>query len=327
MTPGSPRVSVALATFNGARFIAEQLESILNQDEPPSEVVVSDDGSTDETIAIIRETAGAHRLGTVVRVLENGSHLGVTLNFERAIAACAGELIALSDQDDRWHANRLSTAIAAFTADPGLLLVHGDAALIDESGRALGRDLLESLPVRADERRNLVAGRPFGVYIRRNIATGATIVIRRSLLEHALPFPPEWVHDEWLAIIAAAIGGVRVMDEPLIDYRQHGGNEIGMRSPTLRYRVNRMLQSRGSRYVILAARSAVIAERLDQLSVAPEWRSLARAKAEFEARRAKYPVRRLSRIPAVVRDLRAGSYSRLSSQGALDVLRDILQPA
>jgi hypothetical protein len=145
------------------------------------------------------------------------------------------------------------------------------------------------------------------------------------LLASTLPFPTEWVHDEWLAIVAAATGEVRLLDEPLIDYRQHDENAIGAGKPTLGYRFGRMIAPRGTRYADLAARSAVLTARLDSLDVPERWRTLAQAKAAFEARRAAYPKSRLARVGAVLHERR--SYSTLSSQGSLDVVRDLIQPA
>lgn len=116
-------ISVALCTFNGARFIEEQVGSILNQSLPPGEIVVSDNVSTDDTRARIRSVYDAHGDTSIaLRILTGDAGLGVTRNFQRAIEACTGELIALSDHDDVWHSVRLAAAVPAFDADPSLLL-------------------------------------------------------------------------------------------------------------------------------------------------------------------------------------------------------------
>ncbi len=323
----SPSVSVALCTYNGARFIEQQVRSILDQTLRPAEIVVGDDGSTDDTLARIRDLVDRDGSGVSLVVLPVGDRLGVTGNFERTVSACTGELIALSDHDDVWHPDRLAAAVPAFETDPGLLFQHADARLVDADGDPLGVSLFEGLTVSAAERAALDGGRAFEAYVRRNLATGATVLFRRELLQAAVPFPVEWVHDEWLAIIAAATGRVQLLDEPLIDYRQHGANQIGVTAPTLRYRVGRMLEPRGDRYATLAARARRLVERLEQLGVADATLRLARDKAAFETARAAYPVSRVRRLPRVLRAWRAGSYARLSSQGTLDVARDLLQPA
>jgi hypothetical protein len=185
--------------------------------------------------------------------------------------------------------------------------------------------LFESLLLAAREREAIAQGHAFTAYIRRNLATGATVMFRRSVLEAARPFPGGWVHDEWLAIIAATQGRVSLIDEQLIDYRQHGGNQIGASNPTLRYRLGRLFAARGDRLTQLAERSRILSDRLDTLGVAGEWRQLGDRKARFEARRARYGRVRIARIPRIVAQL--GSYPALSSQGIVDSVRDTIQPA
>lgn len=319
-------ISVALCTYNGARFVAQQLASIFDQTLKPQQIVVSDDGSTDGTVDVVRAFVAQHPSSSIeVTILPVDANRGVTANFQRAIEACSGDLIALCDQDDVWHPDRL--AIAAREFEDSVLLTHADARLVDADGTSLGLTLFEALQISEPELTAIRQGDAFGAYLRRNLVTGATVMFRREVLNQATPFPQEWVHDEWLAIIAAAVGRVSVIDEQLIDYRQHGSNQIGVQRPTLRYRIGRMLEPRGDRNLRLAARAAVLAERLDELDASKHVRALAHDRARFDAVRAALPATRVARIPAVVRQWRAGSYRELSSQGDLDVLRDLLQPA
>lgn len=320
-------ISVALCTYNSERYIEAQLRSILTQSLRPDEIIVGDDGSTDATLTLIRELVAREGKGTRLTVLPAGDRLGVTANFERTVAACTGDLIALSDHDDVWHVERLAWAVPAFETDPGLLLQHADARLVDADGEPLGVSLLRGLTVSAAERNAIDDGRAFEAYIRRNLATGATVLFRRTLLEAALPFPAEWVHDEWLAIIAAATGRVQLLDREVTDYRQHGANQIGVAAPTLRYRIGRMLEPRGDRLMKLSTRSRALVNRLDDLAVPDATRRLARDKAVFETIRAAYPTNRVRRVPRVLAQWRAGTYPRLASQGTLDVVRDLLQRA
>lgn len=326
MTSPVLRVSVAMCTYNGARYVGEQLGSILDQTNRPNEIVIADDGSTDGTLGVVREIWTERQPGDVsLNILAQGARLGVTANFQRAIDATRGDLVALSDQDDVWHPERLSLASAAFRADESLLLQNSDARLVDASGRPLGMTLLDALRVSAVEHDEIDRGQAFHAYIRRNLVTGATVMFRRSLMAAAAPFPSEWVHDEWLAIIAAATGRVMLSDVALIDYRQHGSNAIGVASPTLGYRIGRMLEPRADRYARLSARATVLVAKLQILGVDASIVDLAVEKERFEAVRASLPAFRPARVAAVLRELRAGSYSRLSSQGIADVVRDLVQ--
>ncbi|MBX9718337.1 MAG: glycosyltransferase, partial [Microbacteriaceae bacterium] len=196
-------LSVAMCTRNGARFVAEQVRSILSQSIVPRELVVGDDASTDDTIAVIEAAVAAARaerpgLSTELRVLRRDEPLGVTANFEATIAACTNTLVALSDHDDVWRQGRLARLLPLFD-DPSVDLVHTDARLVDEDGTPSGLLLLEALEASAAERRALRTGHAFDVLLRRNLVTGATVILRRSLAETAAPFPPSWLHDEWLA--------------------------------------------------------------------------------------------------------------------------------
>lgn len=320
-------VSVALCTYNGERFVRAQLESILSQTYPVTEVVIGDDGSQDGTLEVVRDTIAALHAEATVRIAFVDRVGGVVPNFERTLRVCTGSLIALSDQDDVWQPDRVRLAVERFDANPRLDLLASDAAIIDGDGSRTGATLWGQLLVSEDERTKITAGRGFEALIRRNIVTGATAMLRRDLLDVALPLPPSWVHDEWLAILAAARGGLEVCAEHLIEYRVHGGNQIGVAEPTLRRRLGQVFAPRGDRLERLAVRTSDLVERLDVIDSPANTRELARLKQVFEDRRAAYPASRLRRPGPVFANARGGLYRRLSSQGTRDVVRDLLQPA
>lgn len=315
--------SVALCTYNGAAYVAEQVRSILAQTRPVDEIVVGDDGSSDGTLGLVRaEVAG--RSSPRLVVLDVPGRLGVTANFARTAEACEGDVVVFSDQDDVWHPRRVEAALAAFGADPEVALVFGDARLVDSAGAPLGTLLSQAVEISGPDLERIRSGRAFEVLLRRNLVTGATMSVRRDLIRRALPFPTEWVHDEWLAIIAAASGRLAWIPEPLVDYRQHGANEIGAAVPSLRYKIARTLERRGDRYDVLARRAEILAERLEADGAPEELRIAARAKAEHQRRRAVLPANRLARLPLIAAELRRGRYRAYAGRGALDALRDLL---
>lgn len=325
------RISVALGTRNGAAYVARQVASILSQRPAPFEIVVGDDDSSDDTLALIERVHAEAReadplLPTALRIIRRQPPLGVTANFAATLAACEGELIALSDQDDVWMPGKLAALAAAFAADDGLLLVHSDARLVDAEGAPLGVTLLEALEATPVERAGLAAGEALPVLLRRNLVTGATVMLRRSLLDAALPMPADWVHDEWLAVLAAATGRARLVPACLIDYRQHGANQIGARRPTFADKMARLREPRTERAVCLARRTAQLAERARNLGVAAPVQRQLDAKAAHEDRRARLPRLRLARVPSVFAGAVTGRYARYS-RGAMDVLRDLVTPA
>lgn len=319
-------VSVAMCTYNGEQYVEAQLSSITNQTQPPHEVVIGDDGSTDRTLDIVERFIAAYRGPVTFRLAFRDRVGGVSPNFARTLAECTGQLIALSDQDDVWHPDRLELAASAFAAHPGLVLVNANARLVDGQGTPLGATLFDTLQVAASDFAAFHLQDGFPLLLARNTVTGATTMLRRELLDVALPIPAHWVHDEWLAILAAATRGHDVVERPLIDYRIHGGNEIGVSQPTLKHKASRVLSPRGARLTELAARAASLVERLATTEADAEVRALAKRKAAFESRRAAYPGARWRRIGPVLRNARGRDYAELSSQGRTDVLRDLLQP-
>lgn len=326
------RVSVALCTFNGARYIRAQVASVLAQTRAPDELVVSDDGSADDTVALVEAELRRHEreTGTAPElvVLRNEQPLGVTANFEQALRACTGELIALCDQDDEWEPTKLAKLVAMFDARPGLQFLHTDARLIDDDGKPIGGTLFGALEVTAEDRAAIHSGAPFRVFIRRNLATGATAMIDRSLLDVSVPFPAAWVHDEWLAVQAAARRRLDLTDEPLTRYRRHAANQIGAGDPTLGHKVRRVLGRRGERNWMLAERSRILAQSLKSAGdVDGSTIRLAEEKAEFEAVRAALPRNRIRRVAPVLRLAAGDAYERLASRGRMDIIRDLFQPA
>lgn len=324
---GIPTVSVALCTHNGARYVAEQVTSILAQTSPVAEIVLSDDASTDDTVAVV-ESVVASWPGArpALLVLRNPVALGVVANFEQATRACTGELIALCDQDDVWHPDKVASIVREFASRPDLALVHTDAALVDGTGVRLPGALLASLDARKSELREIHAGDGFRALLRRNLVTGATAVFRGSLLAVASPFPPHWVHDEWLAIVAAATARIDLVERELIDYRQHDSNQIGARKLTTRQKFARLGEPRSERNRRLVQRALELHDRLTALAVAPQVMALASGKLEHERFREALPRTRAARILPVVGAAARGQYARYS-RGAIDVARDLLQPA
>lgn len=325
-------LSVALGTHNGGRYLEQQLLSILGQSISPQQIVVSDDASTDDTLVVLDRVVAGWRLdhpetATKVVVLRNARALGVTANFEQALAACTGDVIALSDQDDIWVPGRVERMLAEFEARPTLLLLHADARLVDADGVPLGLTLLDTLGISTKDRLAVHSGRAIDALLRRNIVTGATMMVRRDLLRAARPFPAEWVHDEWMAMVAAAIGIVDLLEEPLTDYRQHGANQIGVTILDASGKIGRLRAPRAARNARLLARAAVLDSRAPALKPQPAASDLARITEKYthERMRSALPAMRILRVVPVTRAVIRGHYTRFGL-GFQDVLRDILQP-
>lgn len=324
------RVSVALGTHNGASYLREQLESILGQTLPVAEIVLSDDASRDGTVELAERIVEEHRATDAATpalvVLRNPVALGVTRNFEQALAAASGEVIALCDQDDVWHPDRVERGLAALDRRPGVELVAAEALLVDHAGQPIGRTLFETLGVDDALRRRLESDAAFDELLKRNVVTGATMMVTRGLVSRASPFAASWVHDEWLAVVASVGGGLALVAEPVIDYRQHGGNQIGVTRLGPGGKLGRLREPRTERNARLLARAQDLADRLPGIAGGDaRVAASVRAKLAHEVMRQLLPPGRLRRLRPVWREWRTGAYDRYGL-GAQDVLRDLVQP-
>lgn len=216
-----------MCTCNGARFIADQLASISAQTRWPDELVICDDCSTDSTREIVERFI--HSAPFPVRLEVNDRTLGSTKNFERAIALCTGDVIALADQDDVWLPHKLALFEGRFVTSPQVGMLFSDAEVVDEGLRPLGHRLWERVGFGPVERQRVRQGRALDVLLPGWTVTGATMAFRAEFRTLALEIPDNLglMHDGWIALIVAAVADVDFVEEPLIKYRQHPGQQIG----------------------------------------------------------------------------------------------------
>lgn len=230
-TGACPHVSVVLCTWNGAPWLPELLASLVAQDRRPDEVVVQDDASTDDTIGLLRAFASNAPFPVYIGV--NDHRVGSTRNFERALMRSRSQIVALSDQDDIWYRHKLSHLTAVLDEDPILTLALSDADLIDEADRPMGRTLWETRHIARYLRSHEIVPGP--MFARRALSTGCTLAVRRRAVEAALPFPSSldddrapMRHDRWLSLVAAAVGTIRTVPEPLLAFRVHPRQQTGV---------------------------------------------------------------------------------------------------
>ena len=317
-----------MCTYNGEKFVEQQLKSILSQTELPRQIVISDDGSSDATLSIIRQVWSSYlelniqKVDLELVVIENHTSLGVSKNFEQALLACTYPLIALADQDDVWVPGKLQQLRSFFEEDPDVLFVFTNSCLVDEQGRSLGSTTFQALGVTPREKKLIKQGDALQVFLRRNLATGATVMLKQEILEAAIPFPNGWVHDEWLALISSCTGKVIMVEDSLIDYRQHSTNQIGMKKPTLRHHIGRLIFPRTERNLKLLQRAQAMSEHPFLRVNYPE---VAFEKLQHEEARQSYPASRIRRLLPIIREIVSGRYWTCGL-GVQDVARDLIQP-
>lgn len=216
--------SVALCTYNGERYIREQLESIANQSMPVDEVVIGDDGSRDATIDIVN----SFKDRLPIRIVKGNQRQGAIRNFLFTISECQGDIIFLSDQDDIWLPNKVETISRYFEMHNQIDALFTDALLIDADGKPLeGGFTLWDYFFDEISRKRCEMGLMIEEFCASAHATGATMAFRKRLTERFPRRDDVW-HDELIARLAVSSHSLAYLQDCLIYYRIHGGQQIGI---------------------------------------------------------------------------------------------------
>jgi glycosyltransferase involved in cell wall biosynthesis len=294
-----------MCTYNGERFLGEQLSSIRQQTKLPCEVIVCDDASTDATPQLLQEFAASAPFP--VALVRNQVTLGSTRNFDQAIRLCRGQAIALCDQDDIWASHKLQRVEQVLASEPDIGGVFANASLMNEKSQVLPESLWERRKytpgLQAEFQKNGAAQ-----LLRFNPATGATFVFRSEFVAQIVPIPEEWVHDAWIALLIATQARVLLLPEQLISYRIHSAQQIGVKRAT-------------PSDDLLVRRWTALAERLATFSLDPTIDRVLHKKLNFlKTRRALKQQHLPHRVVAASRTL-PGYFS--FARGLFSYLRDV----
>jgi glycosyltransferase involved in cell wall biosynthesis len=321
------RVSVALCTYNGAHYLQDQLDSLARQTRLPDELVVCDDVSSDHTIPLLREFAD--HAPFKVHIEPNAVNLGTAKNFEKAIRLCSGDVIALCDQDDVWLPEKLARFETALQSHPEAGLVFSDAELVDRDLRSLHKTMWQTLGLNSKRQGQLQTPAAFSMLLRRNYVTGAAMAFRAAYRDDVLPIGPIWMHDRWITMMIAARALLLPLPTPLIQYRQHGNNQIGA-VPQKKALLRRSWESLGietDSYWRQTQAVQAVQQRLnpqaDLRLTAQDWAYL-NEKVEHTVRRASFPASRGRRLGIILDELVRGRYHRYSVHGFWSALRDLV---
>lgn len=219
-------VDILLATYNGERFLTEQIDSLLAQTAQGFRILARDDGSTDGTVALVNDY-GVRFPGKIARLDDGQGNIGVVQNFSRLLEASTADYAMFCDQDDVWHTDKIARTLEAMRAMEARhgrdtpLLVHTDAEVVDET-------LQRMAPSHHKSTKLLPEHSPLPRLLIQNVAQGCTMMMNRALVTRAAPIPPEArMHDHWVALVAAATGDIGYLPQPTLRYRQHGANQVG----------------------------------------------------------------------------------------------------
>lgn len=218
------KVSVVMSTYNGALYVAEQIESILNQTYADLEIILADDASTDNTFEILKSYAQRDQR---IVVFQRENNAGYNINFSEACSQATGAYIAISDQDDVWELTKIEKQVKKIREDPNTVLVHCISARFEEKSKP---------HLRSIGKMNFYRGSDIKNFYLANYVLGHAMMFRRGLLEAALPFPPNVYYDWWLAAYACTLGKIEFVDEILVWHRMHSANATGAAKPKMAFK-------------------------------------------------------------------------------------------
>lgn len=220
MIKGGPLVSIVIATYNGARFLREQLESVLAQTHKNLDVILSDDGSEDGTFRIAGEFSEADER---LRIFSNKQRLGVTANFLTALKHCRGDLVCFCDQDDCWRLDKVECLLRLISSNERTVLAYSDLEVCDESLNLIHPSFWRMSVIRPIQ--GIVDERS----LFRNITPGCSMMFRRVVREKMLGCHNEapFLHDHFAFVTSCGTGEILFTKEKLLKYRQHERNVIG----------------------------------------------------------------------------------------------------
>ncbi len=329
-------VSVVMATWQGQRYLRAQLASIVGQSRPIDELVVVDDASDDDTIDILNEMA--ERAPFKVHIITPSERQGSTGAFALAIERATGDIIALADQDDLWYPHKVARLVETFDDHPDTAYVFTDAHLLDGSDRPLPGTLWSTRRL-TPALQDAVRRDPFSQLAQRFLVTGCTMAFRADLRSLILPIPdsepdrPTVVHDRWISVVLAAIGGVVPLDEPLMAYRIHSEQQIGLRStsataPVLPRLAQKVLAPRDYTFDVRDEQIRLICTARDRVVESGLATEAARQRIDdvigYLQFRRDQPERRRDRVAPVAREAMLGTYGR-QARGLKSILVDLFR--
>lgn len=302
-------VSVAMATYNGAKHLAIQLASIAAQTRLPDEIVVGDDQSSDDTLSIIESFR--KETGLEVRVKINEMRLGTIKNFESIIARCEGDIIVFSDQDDLWRPDKLEKMLETFHHHPTASYAFSNGSLLDDAGDHLSGTIWKSFHFLDDEQSLFHAGRGIEVLLRHNVVLGCTLGVSRDALQAVLPMST--YHDYWSVCVLEAIGMSGVLiHEPLISYRLHAAQQIGVFQLSSS-KITSILNERGEAYYLREAETfRQLATISRNKAASPYQLRIIEEKIQFSERRAEMRRRPFLGFWLSMASMLNGDYSRFT---------------
>lgn len=326
-----------MTTYNGEKFLREQLDSMLTQSRPIDELVVCDDGSTDGTVGILNEFS--KRAPFPVNIIVNEKNLGSTKNFEKAMSLCTGDIILLCDHDDVWLHDKVKILEEMFLSNPNCAMAFTDAIIVDENNIPQGQ-MWAKHRFNHKKQTALKKGNGLHFFIGDCIVTGATAAVSMQHFKMCTSFPDAFIgerppliasnpnpifrtgliHDHWLAAVAALKGLLFFSPEITINYRVHASQQIGVES---KMSITRRLNNVNNLEWAISVAQTTLAALDGRFGMTEKQRQVFTDKIEFFQFRKNLSQSRFKRLPKIVGTLLSGKYHAYSS-GFLSAAKDMV---
>jgi glycosyltransferase involved in cell wall biosynthesis len=331
------KTSIALCTYNGDRFLKEQLQSLENQSIPANEIIICDDDSTDNTLQIIQEFSAK----LPIKFFQNKPALRTIKNFEYAISLCTGDIIFPCDQDDFWMPQKIEKMVQYLQENPDKEVVCSNARMVDEQLKDLGASLWDKVRLWEQQISDWKNGKAFDLLLQGNRVTGCTLAMRYDFAKRAIPFPtdihPDFIHDGWIGILGALNNRIGLLDEALVLYRQHENQQVGIIQRTTEKVefTSRFSRPRNQKIAPLLEKSTFYNNLLNYLhKTHPELERYSQSLqiiAEHYQLRSSLSEKRLNRLKPIVKNFIKGNYHRYQDMESrwygkyLAILGDLLE--
>ncbi|QQS06094.1 MAG: glycosyltransferase [Fibrobacterota bacterium] len=299
------KVSVAICTWNGERWIAEQLRSIISQTREVDEIVLIDDGSSDQTLQIAK--ALLSESGLPHWVFQNTANVGSSKNFQLAAEKCTGDVLLFSDQDDSWKPNKVERILEVLQENPDAQWAFSDLELCDGSLNSIGKTMWQKVGFGSTRLSQFMRGEQLEVILKRPIVTGAGLALRQSCLKECTPFQTPWIHDHWISLVLSGKGhkGIAI-SECLVKYRLHQSQQVGARQAALSAQITRSVQTGPAGYLeecdALRKLHPYLCEKENG------WGLVSKKIEHFQARAELRRRPRIQRVATIARELSNGNY-------------------
>jgi len=317
--------SVCLCTYNGGRYLKDLLSSLAAQTFLPTELIVGDDGSSDDTSEILRDFAVGAPFP--VEILPSERRLGTAANLERLLVRATGNVVFPCDQDDIWDSAKIEVLARTLDRFPDSGAAICNSSLIDGEGRPLEGSLFERAGLDTAVCEVLASGSSAAMVeiARRNPVASHALAIRRSALALVLPFGSDWQADWWIALVLSAVTGIAIVADCLVEYRLHDLNTVGLREkrPLAERAAHEGIFRFYSRADLLGAALARVGELRPGIP-GPADRAILEAQIAHLRARGSLPAGRGRRVFPVLREALGGGYRRFSN-GWRSVLGDVVR--